>query len=433
MKTYTDEDRAVLLRIFSEVVRRAPADIVGAVTIRDDALSLCGDRLRVRPVLIGNTGDAPSQIVHAHFVAEFVGRASFKPLEGCVVAFGDKREETFLQLAEKWLHCVCPPILSLLHGREVLGASHFDGSESWGVSRRHGFVGPLGLGIFVPPEGKTLPSEELTARREEFLRSLTDCPIYAGTAELVDDAELHLVKVTLNYRGDHLERSLEIDDHRIQIPQSPWTPGPKGMLAVEEGSAAIVSAYALFFKPEDYRPKTESEKLDDRLERAVGAFVQEPRPEFDIDVLAEGGIDRKTAEDIHAFLPIAFGRLLLDRMKVVYPDEYVLINRDGGFRKDLPLWDEPVYRRAMLLAPGFAFSQRYGEAFKYVALCSAEIDAVNNALNAGSKPEDLVLGMPLVVEPGTDRQTFEKAFRVIYAEERARHKKATKKWWQFWK
>src|SRR5262249_34062604 len=52
------------------------------------------------------------------------------------------------------------------------------------------------------------------------------------------------------------------------------------------------------------------------------------------------------------------------------------------------LADQPYFAAAMRLAPQYARSA----GFPKFALMSADVSAVNNALHAGSRPEDLVMG-----------------------------------------
>jgi hypothetical protein len=87
-----------------------------------------------------------------------------------------------------------------------------------------------------------------------------------------------------------------------------------------------------------------------------------------------------------ALLPIAFGRLVLDGL-VALPATF----HDG--QREIPFAEDPLYRAAEELA---RTQVRHGD-IDDIAFRSAEVAAVNQALNAGSRPEDLLLTPPRVI------------------------------------
>ncbi|MFC5235426.1 hypothetical protein [Pseudonocardia zijingensis] len=97
-----------------------------------------------------------------------------------------------------------------------------------------------------------------------------------------------------------------------------------------------------------------------------------------IDGLRAAGVPH--AERAVALLPIAFGRLLLDGL-VTLPATFFDGDREVAFA------DEPLYVAAAQLAR----TQRQPADIDPIALRSAEVRAVNQALHAGSQPETLVL------------------------------------------
>jgi hypothetical protein len=88
-----------------------------------------------------------------------------------------------------------------------------------------------------------------------------------------------------------------------------------------------------------------------------------------------------------SFLELAFGRVLLERLGVELSAVAVI---DG---RDVALADDPVYRAALAHAHAVDASGP-AELYRTLALRSAEVAAVNQALNAGSRPQDLVLSPP---------------------------------------
>jgi hypothetical protein len=106
----------------------------------------------------------------------------------------------------------------------------------------------------------------------------------------------------------------------------------------------------------------------------------------DDDVLARFGAAAWPAID---WLPLAFGRVLLDRLGVAAAPIAVV---DGEERV---LVDDPVYRACA------AHARVVGDAgpaelFRALAMRSSEVDAVNQALHAGAQPGDLELSPPVL-------------------------------------
>ena len=130
--------------------------------------------------------------------------------------------------------------------------------------------------------------------------------------------------------------------------------------------------------------------MDERLAWAIAAYMSNPdASDADVaDLLERNGVPRGVATRAVAFLPLAFGRRLL-RGLITIPDAFVV---DG---REVPLASEPLYAIAEALA------ERAGrDHIERIGLRSGEFNAVNQALNAGSKPEDLVLGAPYLTFDG---------------------------------
>lgn len=112
------------------------------------------------------------------------------------------------------------------------------------------------------------------------------------------------------------------------------------------------------------------------------------------------------------FVPLAFGRVLLDGMGIAFSDEYVRIDENGTECLRRKLGDEPMFREALALAPEVIATSGQ-DAFTAVAIRSSEVQAVNNALNAGADPSGFVISAPVMV----------------WVEEKAEKKKT---WWKVW-
>jgi hypothetical protein len=133
------------------------------------------------------------------------------------------------------------------------------------------------------------------------------------------------------------------------------------------------------------------------LLRAIPIFVQ--NAEFNLEPVRIGLITSRIPsadhERIIEFLPLAFARDLMATMGVSFSDEYIRLDAEGQERLRANLADEPWFVESQKLAPE-VMAQMGSDAFMAIAGRSAELDAVNQALHAGSQPADLILGPPVM-------------------------------------
>lgn len=133
---------------------------------------------------------------------------------------------------------------------------------------------------------------------------------------------------------------------------------------------------------------------------AVAAQIYQSRDLDDTAIVAEvirQGIPASQAELTVALLPLAFGRVLLNRLPVRFSDEITFIPVSGGLRRSIKLDDFPLFRQAYDFAKhAYTHGAITQDEFRVLAFRSAEVHAVNNALNAGSRPENLVLIPPVL-------------------------------------
>jgi hypothetical protein len=110
------------------------------------------------------------------------------------------------------------------------------------------------------------------------------------------------------------------------------------------------------------------------LQWAVAGYLSNPDAGHDelVDLVATG-FPRPLADRAVAWLPIAFGRSILRGLV------------------ELPVVSDPMFVAAEALA-----ADADGDAIRRIGLCSAEVNAVNAALHAGSNPADLVLSPPVL-------------------------------------
>ena len=113
--------------------------------------------------------------------------------------------------------------------------------------------------------------------------------------------------------------------------------------------------------------------------------------------LAAAGVPAGLAGDVTAFVPIAFGRALLDGMGIGFSPEYAVAEGADGVRVAGLLGDHPVYAAATARAEQILALRQGGDAFVAAAVWSSEFAAVNQALHAGSNPAELEAGPPVIL------------------------------------
>jgi hypothetical protein len=134
----------------------------------------------------------------------------------------------------------------------------------------------------------------------------------------------------------------------------------------------------------------------------VARFVVES-PVFTEDgvyaAMAAAGVPSRDADFAYKFTQASWGRMLLDGLGIKFADDYHCLNSNGDIVESGRLSEQPHFMAATQL------SERYkGEAgFKRLAAMSADFHAVNQALHAGRRPENLVTApLVLFLEPPTD-------------------------------
>ena len=100
------------------------------------------------------------------------------------------------------------------------------------------------------------------------------------------------------------------------------------------------------------------------------------------------GIAAALAEECVTFGPMAWGREVLEQLGVSCSPLFRLHSMIDDTERDMPLANELVYAWARAMSGLYRMPDR-NEVFKLVASRSAELDAVNNALNGGASPESL--------------------------------------------
>jgi hypothetical protein len=143
----------------------------------------------------------------------------------------------------------------------------------------------------------------------------------------------------------------------------------------------------------------------DRLLRAVGVFAEHAASDDErlIDALVAAGFERLESRMMSAFLPLAFGRVALERIGPMDFSETVGAKTRLGTWIQIPLRDVPVYGAALALARESYTNGIVPRApFSAVATRSAEMNAVSDALDAGKRINGATLASALIVLSAED-------------------------------
>lgn len=133
------------------------------------------------------------------------------------------------------------------------------------------------------------------------------------------------------------------------------------------------------------------------------------------DALTQSGLEQYRVFELLIWVPMAFGRAVLEGLDFKLPDMFQLMSADGRKFTRLPLADEPVYveaHRIALAGHGLARPD-----FLAIAGRSAEFKAVNDALLKGSELKNLVPSEPVIDFPGHSS---------------APSRGTKRPWWKFW-
>jgi len=136
----------------------------------------------------------------------------------------------------------------------------------------------------------------------------------------------------------------------------------------------------------------------DAIRRAAPVLAQygQGDPQILLAGLLRAGLSNEQAHDAVRFIPLAFGRDVLDGAGVVFSDTYLRIAGPQSAGEERPLNDEPFFREALSLATLVATEIGF-DAFNTVAMQSSEFQALNNALNAGAQLENLIASPPAMM------------------------------------
>lgn len=405
------DDSARVLHAIYEGLRHLPADVVGRVELNGQTVAAYDGQLTLGAEVRSDPGSHPS-IAHCHVTAR-IGRTAFTdPLDACVVGVDPDRQRGLEKAGQNWIQNVGSVLFSLLHAKPMMDAAHFDGHEVWGVPGCHGFVGPLrGLGV----------------DQSSGLEALLDAPIFEYAEALAPPGLVHLAKVVLQADGEKgWKRTIEIDGHAASFDEESWECG------VPAPPNGVVSRHAVFH----YGGQTDAVGARTRLDEAIRQLVRNASTTQDVEAAFErlrvDGVDPDLVHRVANFVPLALCRVIFARVGARFSTDFVRVRKDGTNER-FTLMREPAFARSVALYPEL-LRDGMAEGLKRLATYSSTFNALNSALRAGSKPEDLVMSPAFIPGPDTDAAAMEQAIRQMRPSPPAApaRESPAKPWWRFW-
>lgn len=173
------------------------------------------------------------------------------------------------------------------------------------------------------------------------------------------------------------------------------------------------------------------QQIDDAIHAFVAATGETGTTDRAFNRLLDDDFDPELTHRVSLFVPIAFGRILLDQLGVQFSPEFTRIVSGGKLLAGNRLMRQPEFARAAVL--GHAFLEgRYLDAFKTIALSSAEANAINNVLHAGQDVRKAKGKPPLIPDFDISERDFQIAVDKMMSELGSGKPQAKKPWWQLW-
>lgn len=117
-----------------------------------------------------------------------------------------------------------------------------------------------------------------------------------------------------------------------------------------------------------------------------------------VEMLVGSGVDRGSANRLIVFVPIAFGRLVLEELGVRGNQMYRRRLDDGRVLGPFPLLEMTEFR----VAVEHRDHLRGARGFRELAAWSAEVRAISNALEAGAEVQGAVTEPPITSWDGDE-------------------------------
>jgi hypothetical protein len=388
-------EQRILLEELYRILQELEPEIVGELEMHENRVTALGGRISFAADVLQDE-EGHSSLAHCHIVAELPMVAASEngyaeKLDACVVGINEDRKEALLGAVANWAATACAPIFSLLLGREVMGATYFDGSDDFGIAGCCGYAGVMMCRAYET-------SFDLAPFQSQKL--------FDGADTMAPPATNHLAKVTLQASGDgRWIRNLEVDGHLAayadELPES-------GDLA----SQGVIVQFATFHYNNQPEWIATRQTIDDAINRFVEFLAETQEPHQALASLEDSGVDFELTYILNSFTPLAFGRALFSHLGAKFSTNYILIRKSGEIEQDVPLLWEPVYVRSLVICHQLMLTP-LAEAAKTLALFSPEVNSLSQAVNQGQRPDAVKMMPPIVVESGTTAETRQTAMETL--------------------
>ncbi len=170
--------------------------------------------------------------------------------------------------------------------------------------------------------------------------------------------------------------------------------------------------------------------MHETITTAVQILRKYPEAE-DADIyerLLAAGINKHTAARLLEFLPLAYGRTMIGRSGARLCQTYHRMDEHGHLI-ERPLEAQPLWHEVVAYAHADTHRGISRQEFLAIALRSAEVRALNKALNDGLKATDVVFTQPVFTNPDDHPGILLEGDQLSATPDSERKRK----WWQFWK
>lgn len=382
----------LVLQAIHERLEAEPVDIASPLTLEEGLVTLLAGDIELRVEVQHDEGAHPA-IAHAHVLVTMGDDE--EPLDASVVAVHPDRARALAAVGHTFCDLVAGPVLSMGHGRPVLGALPFDGrtpNANHGIGTGHGYIGPRavrGLADGAPDPFAGLPSFEF------------------ATA-LAPPRLTHIAKAVFDVRADQrIRRTLEVDGHTASHVDAPWHPE-------REAPANIIGLHFAVFRFGEPGPTAKAHRgIDEAIEAFVEHFAATRDRDAAADQLAASGVAPALVHELRLFVPAAFARVVFGDGLPLSPT-FTRVRRDGWTDEGVPFMGERPFARA--LVTGRARLETHEAIARALALASSEVGAIHHALEAGTPLDRLQPLPPLVPDPDVPLEVLERVAQQLYGE-----------------
>jgi hypothetical protein len=141
------------------------------------------------------------------------------------------------------------------------------------------------------------------------------------------------------------------------------------------------------------------------------------------------GIPLELADRVFKFTQVAWGRALLADLGIKFAPDYCCLDASGEILESGFLAQNPCFVAASKIAAQYSDC----EGFRFLAVSSAEFNAISSAMNDGSDPRNLVTGRIVMFVEAPTGTGAQRAKGLAVPESEPSERAPVKAWWQFWK